>query len=1008
MQRNRILAWLCLIFLTCAGKVFAGQPAICRYLTVSETQAAFTCGDQLWIMARKDGTARALPAAQTAIENPQFSPDGRFIAYSGTANDNTDVYVIPVAGGAARRLTWHPGSDRFRSWNGHKIIYSSGKAAAPARYTELYEIDVLSGSERKLPFTGAYGQVSPDSSWTAVVSAEDIMETGAFRQYRGGNNCRISLKNNRTGEIRDIPNQGWNDLNPVWTGKKLYLISDRDGVRNVYGYDLKTGRTDRLTSFGDFDVHGLSARAGTLAFEQGGQLFLLDLLKGRTECVRPQLPRDVLFPGLKAYTLSGGREVRSVVISPDGGQLAVDNHGDILVGRTTAAGEWRNLTSSGGVHEQQPAWGPGGRLAYLSDATGEYELIVQHHPVSRAQKISLGKGWFSELRWSPDGKKIALADHRGSLLVVDIATGKAVVAARDSFSVRNEHNFNCRWSPDGLFLVYQLRGRNQLNQLLVLNTVSGKTDTLTDGMTDTGFPVFDAAGAKLYFGACKENSLAMGVLDMSAFGRNRNWDIDVLDFPVNEKRLTLRKVYSGILNLRQLEVTEEGNLLFVADKDVPCLMAGDTKTGKMTVVRQRVTEFQLAAIGHQVLCQSYGDYWLVRTGEPYAASKIELSALSLHIDPRAEWRNAFAETLRLIRDFFQGSCIPDVAALEQKYMPWPDRLTCREDFKYLLRQLLGELHSSHVYFSSAEVPPEKDESIGLLGGDWETMQGHYRLKRMYHGDSWGSTPQNPLDAAGVQERDYLITVNGEPVLPGMPIESYFRGLADKPVQLGFSKLPSGMAEQVFIVTPLGDDTDLRRWEWVARNWRLVDSLSKGRAGYLYLPDTHRGAYQVLNRDYASQAAKEYLLIDARFNAGGYFPDYLVDLLGRRPLLRFLRNDAAPLAEPLMTAPGKMLLLVNQRTVSGGELLAAEFRQRGLGLLAGTRTAGLGNPYTGDHLLIDGTTLVLPTLVSVDLQGRTLFENKGLNPDVTVPGNPDDPAGEVQLRRTLNFLLTHQH
>lgn len=979
-----------------------------RYMDVNRTHVVFTCGDQLWIMNRSDGVARVVKTDQTVIENPLFSPDGSSIAYSAVLNGNTDVYVVSITGGVSRRLTWHPGRDRLRSWNGTRIIYSSAKAAAPARYTELYEIDPTSGRERKLPCTGSYCQVAPDSTYTAIVGAEDIMETGAFRVYRGGNLCRIQLKNNTTGDIQDLPNGGWNDLSPVWVNGTLYYISDQDRIRNLYSYDLPTGRISQLTAFDDYDIHSLSTDGRSIAFEKGGQLFLLDLRTRLLQSVLPQLPAGYIFPGQQAYTLSDKRQIRSVCISPDGTRLAVDYRGDILEAELSKTPVFRNITASAGVHEQQPAWSTDGRLAYLSDASGEYNLIIQGKKAGDCQKIGLGESYFSELQWSPDGQKIALCDHRRRLLIVDIPSGKSCVVAVDSVSVLNENQFNCQWSADSKLLAYQERCPNQLIRLVVYNTASSQTAILTDGTVDTRFPVFSPDGKRLYFGVCRDNSLALSELDVSAFGRDRLWDIYQITFSADNKPVRPRKVTSNLLDLHNLAVTAEDRLFFIVNKDGrPCLMACEAGTGVISVIRSNVNDFQ--TVTGQLLCRQGNDFSLLETMPPHRAQEIRIPSLSVMVDPTAEWRNEFNETLRLIRDFFRGSRHPDVNALKQRYEPWLAMLTCREDFKYLLRQMLGELQSSHVFFSSSKEPAQVDEAIGLLGADWEIDQGHYRLNRIYHGDVWGATSSNPLDrdSVHVSEGDYLVSIDGKPVPAGAPFEALLQGAAGKRVMLGFSHQLSAVEERLYPVLPLDNDEDLRRWQWVSGNRFFVDSMSKGRAGYIYLSDTHRSGYQAFNRDFASQANKAFLIVDARFNAGGYFPDYFVEMLARRPLLQFLRNNASPLQEPLMTAAPKIMLLINQRTASGGELLAAEFRQRGLGLIAGTRTAGLSNPYTCDHQLLDGTTVVLPTLELTDLKYHLILENQGLVPDIIVPGNTEEPAGRTQLLRSLAHLLSNQ-
>lgn len=984
---------------------YCQQPVMYRYIDVSGNRVSFTCGGRLWIMDRATRQTQALDIDQMDIQHPLFSPDGKSIAYSAVVQGNTDVYVLSLSGGPPRRLTWHPGKDMLRSWSGNRIVYSSAKASAPARFTGLYEIDLTNGGERRLPFIGSYCQIAPDSSYAALVESEDIMETVAFKAYRGGNTCRIQLKNNKTGTIQAIPNSGWNDLSPVWVDRNLYFISDRGGIRNIYKYDQKTANVSQLTAFSDYDVHSLSTDGQWLAFEKGGRLFLLEPGTRQLQCVLPILPEGDIFPGKRPYTVSGTREIRSVSITADGSKLALDYRGDILETDCLRPLTFKNITQTATAHEQEPAWSQDGRLAYLSDAGGEYQLVVQKVAQSSDfQSINLGeKGYFSELRWSPDGQKIALCDQRRRLLMVDINKLKIHEVARDSFSVFNENQFNCHWSPDSRLMVYQMRCKDQLNRLVIFNTVSKRSDTLTKGVIDARFPVFRPDGKALYFAACKDNDLPLGQLDMSAFDRDRHWDIYRIDLPEEGKSTRPYKIYGDVVNLSKLEVTADDHLFFITVKDGSnCLMTCDPKTGNTTLVRPHTNDFQLASRGNKIFCINGKSFCLLNASAPYRTEEIDLSALSITVIPASEWSNAFYEALRLVRDFYRGSPAPDLTILRNRYEPLLPLLSCQEDFKYLLRQMLGELKSSHVFFFSPPRSGQTDEAIGLLAADWKVVQDHYRLNNIYHGDIWGATVQNPLDRDSIRVKagDYLVSVGGKPVSAAVPPEALLKGTAGKRVTLGFNSRPVVEGQRLFTVMPVNDDSDLRRWQWVMRNRFLVDSVSKGRVGYIYLSDTHRSGYRAFKRDFAYEAVKEFLIIDARFNAGGYFPDYMIDMLGRRPLVQFHRNHASSIKEPLLSSTAGMMLLVNHRTISGGEILAAEFRQRGLGLIAGVRTAGLANPYAFDHLLLDGTTLVLPTLELADLHRKSIIENKGLDPDVILPGDPEDPAAELQLLQAV--------
>lgn len=998
------LRLLILYFLFGFSFFYGHQKVLYRFIDASSTHWLFTSGRSIGIIDKKTKATKILINDQMELQNPLFSPDGKMIAYSKTANGNTDVYIIDLEGGRLRRLTHHPGKDMVRSWNGKRVIYSSFKESAPSRYSMLYEIDPENGHEKRLPFNGSYCRFSEDSILTAIVEQEDIMETVAFKNYRGGNVCKIKFRNNKTGEIQVLQNSGGNDFNPVWLHRIVYFISDRSNIkRNIYEYNFKTHQVSQITFFKDFDIHSLSTDHEGLVFEKGGRIFSFDPLQKILREIIPQLPENYDFKYRKIYTSSGNDQVRSISISPNGDEFALDFRGDILK-MNGQGNKFKNITHSTDVHEREPIWSNDGRLAFFSDEGGEYVLHIKEIDAKKSPKVvKLGKGFFYEPVWSPDGEKIAFCDDHRRLRIVNIRTSEIDDVASDSCSFINEYQIKYSWSPDSKLLTYHLRSKDLLNHILIFNTETKKNIEISKGFIDAKFPVFGSDGQTIYFAGCLDYGLSLGDSDMSSFEQDTYWNIYSINLAdAVHKPL---KIFSGAKNLKLMKKGQNGELFFIAvaqNKNV--LMRLNPVQGNSSVLLENVDDFQINVAGNKILYRSADQYFCVDVNHfetPYA---LDLSGIQIKVDPVLEWRNIFNETLRMVRDFYKGYKKANVIELRKKYEPLLPLLTCKEDLKFVLREMLGELESSHVFFFSQDHNEQESGSLGLLGVDWERNQNRYRIKKIYHADSWGEEKQNPLDHFDIKEGQYLISVDGCLIDTSHTIDELFKTSAGKTISLGFNAQPDSKGMTEYPIQFLSDDSELRRFNWIEHNRYLVDSISNGRAGYIYLPNTHWTGYKSFKRYFFSQTDKDILIVDARFNGGGFFPDYMIDMLGKKSLMKFYRNDAMDLKEPFLGNHSSIALLVNSRTVSGGELLAFQFRQRKLGKIIGMKTVGLGNPYTSDHILLDGTTLVVPTLESTDLKGNRIIENTGLDPDIIIENEIDDPYYQKQLIQSVQQMI----
>jgi tricorn protease len=325
--------------------------------------------------------------------------------------------------------------------------------------------------------------------------------------------------------------------------------------------------------------------------------------------------------------------------------------------------------------------------------------------------------------------------------------------------------------------------------------------------------------------------------------------------------------------------------------------------------------------------------------------------------------------------------------------------------------MLAHISVSHLGLDGGDeaidVPPQKP--VGLLGADFELVNGRYRIARIYEGDNSHPLLTSPLCQPGVDARvnDYLLEVDGKPIDGSKNLYAFFEGLGRKPVEIKLGPHPDGTDSHTAVVRLLPGENTLRRYAWSQGNRRRVEELSHGRLGYIYLPDTGIRGFERFVQQFYAQVDKGGLVIDERFNSGGAPADYFVETLARRPLSGYAFRDGADLPFPLGVSIGPRVMIINHAAGSGGDTLPWMFRRAGLGPLVGTRTMGGGiGGFVDIPELIDGGRISIPNRGFYNPDGGWDIENFGVAPDHEVEILPRDwRAGrDAQLEKAVELAL----
>ena len=494
-----------------ADQVPAGPTRLLRFADISKDKVVFAYAGDLWIASREGGAARRLTSHPGDELYPKFSPDGKWIAFTGEYDGNPDVYVIPSEGGEPKRLTFHPSNDIVLGWtpDGKNILFRSDRfSTSLGRNTRLFLISPQGGTPHPLPIPrGDLTSFSPDG--TKIAYLETSQEFRTWKRYRGGWSLQIAIYDLKKNTYEELPKSAGMEMFPMWHGNSIYFISDRDGVMNLYSYDLASKQTKKLTDYQEFDVKWPSLGPDAIVYENGGLLYEYNLESGKTR----NLSITVRAEDVEARPefKSVAQDIGSAAISPSGARAVVEARGNIF---TVPAehGSVRTLTTEhSSIHELSPAWSPDGKwIAYLSDKSGEYEIYTRPQMGGEETRItSDGKIYRYAVAWSPDSKKLAYWDKSNQLWYVSIDDKKPVLVDTSDYGLIADAS----WSPDSLWLAYSRTHRRGANDVFLYSLATKKITEVSAGFYNDNNPVFDANGKYLYFTSTRYFYPSIGQLD---------------------------------------------------------------------------------------------------------------------------------------------------------------------------------------------------------------------------------------------------------------------------------------------------------------------------------------------------------------------------------------------------------------------------------------------------------------------------------------------------------------
>lgn len=497
-----------------AASAEAGDTRLLRFPATNGTEIVFSYAGQLYSVPAGGGLARRLTDGPGYAIFPRFSPDGGTLAFTAQYDGNTEVYHMPAAGGTPKRLTFSATLSRadladrmgpnnvVMGWRNTapEIVFRSRARSFNPFIGELLTVGLGAELPTPLPVPrGGFVSFSPDDS--RIAYNRIFREFRTWKNYRGGMADDIWIYDLKSGALENITKNDAQDIFPMWApNNRVYFVSERTGRGNLFVYDLASKTTRQLTQFTEFDVKFPSLGPDAIVFEQAGQVWRLDLKSERSAAVPIRVQED--FVTRRPSLQSVARWVQGVELAPDGQRATVVARGDVF---TVPAknGPTRNLTQTPGVHERGATWSPDGRwVAYLSDASGEFELHVQAQDgrTPATKLTSDADTYYFPPRWSPDSKRLAWADRLSRLRVIDVDSRQVTsVATNPSGLIRD-----FAWSPDSQWITWTREHLQTPSQVMVTQVATGNTLAVTDGWYDANSPRFSDDGKWLTFASARD------------------------------------------------------------------------------------------------------------------------------------------------------------------------------------------------------------------------------------------------------------------------------------------------------------------------------------------------------------------------------------------------------------------------------------------------------------------------------------------------------------------------
>jgi len=1074
------LKFLVIFVFTMSLNVFAQNPLINLPIVSPDGQnIAFNFQGDIWTSTIDGENLKRLTVHEAYDTNPMWSHDGASIAFESNRFGNSDIYVVSSQGGLPKRITFHSASDYLTDYtkNGTILFETRRDFAQVEREYEIHSVSDNGGTpSRLMSSVGFEAKLSPNGKFIAFVKGHCRI---ARESYTGAANRNIWLYNIDKDTYLQLTTFEGNDFYPQWSDDStIYFQSSRSGKYNIHKLQIdvsgaKTGQIESVTSFKDMGVFSfsLSANGKDLAIMQGDNLFVLNTASKTPKEVKLNIGSDYRFDPTEHKTFTN--RVDEIAMSPNGKLSALVIRGELFIRSTDKDNKKTVNVSKSSYRDRMPLWLNDSALVFVSDRDGQNDLYLLKsdddkepsvlnslkHKVIRLTETKENEQYPI---LSPDAKSIAYTRGRGELVVAKIDENGKLSNQNVLLNGWAEAD-GVSWSPDSNWLAYSLSDLD-FNDEVYIHKADNSQAPVNVSMHPKrdGGPIWSADGKKLVFSSNRNN----GDFDVWFIWLNKaDWEKTPQDWE-DEKYIDKKNVkkkddskdaendkkdnpdkdaieaitidFEDIYE-RQVQVTssvggefgeyisQDGKTIYYTtgngsrgDAEVDSdlyKISWDGKDNKaITKNNSRPSNITADKKGTKFL-MTKGSGSLSELNLSNDKSETLSFTAKMDVDYFEESNQIFEEAWKAINNGFYDPNFhgQDWNALKKKYKPLAMKASTRRDFQNIFNLMLGQVNASHMGFRVGDNREDlQRDRTGLLGVEIEpNSNGSLNVVAV--------VANMPADkkASRIEVGDIISAVNGVQLTKNTNFYSALEGTSNEKIYL---EVKRGSATIEVVIRPGSSNRSENYMAWVKERKRLTEGFSKGKLGYIHIQGMNWASFENFERELtAAGLGKQGLVIDVRFNGGGWTTDYLMAVLNvkqhaftiprgaskdlEKDKLKFANNYPFSERLPLASWTKPSIALCNSASYSNAEIFSHAYKAIGIGTLVGEPTFG-AVISTGGVRLIDGSFVRMPFRGWYVKESTVNMEFGPAVPDVLVSNNPDDKSNgqDTQLKTAVETLL----
>jgi len=1030
-------------------------------------QIAFSYAGDIWLISSDGGDARMLTSHNEYDDRPRFSPDGTKLAFMSKRTGNGDIYIMSLETEDVRRLTYHDGVEVLDCWSpdGEWIYFNSGMDGIGSA---AYKVRVDSGTPIRIagdPFESYYNlTISPDGKTLAFNNNGDAWWRHGPNPS-GASNIWLVSEPIGSKDYRKITDYSGRNLYPLWDtkGKGLYFVSDRDGNENIWYQDTKTGKAKQITHFKDGRAirASISGNGKWIVFERDFAIWKLNLISKEAMPIQIKVIADKKITAIYHRVFNG--EVQGFALSPDAKKALFINRGKIFITsaeKGTEKGRASFRLTNTQSRDGQISWSPDSKEAvYVSDRTGENQIYLYDFQEKKETKLTDSQVYTNMPKFSPDRKWIAYCHERDAIDLINVETKESKHFISGIFGWGFNAPSSYAWSPDSKWIAYVNRDDNYFENIYVQNIDETTPRQITFlSHIDVGDIFWSPDGKYIIFNTAQFRSeWQIARVDLQLIKPEfREDELDKLFEEEKKKENEDKKEEKKEDNPEEKKDSDKNNerkepepisiefkdirnrLHLLTSPQMNCHALSISPDSKMMVFYWPITgNYNLWSMCFdddrkddppKQLTYNNGEKWNVyfvpdskkiyyvdngkihqlkiaenggRDGDPKALD----TRAEVDVDIDAERLQMFNEAWCLIRDNFYDPELhgADWESVRDRLLPVIQGVQAQEDFHELLNLMVGELKASHL--GAGGGGGGMDDSYLGLDFDWKELEstGFFKVKSIL--------PYGPVALAKepVNVGDYILAIDDVDLNDTKDLFEVMKHKIRKRTSLTVNSQPDKEGSRIVIVQPIdhGTMSNLRYKNWVRENERYVHKKSNGRLGYVHISAMSYEAYMQLLVDLDTETHnKEGVVVDVRFNGGGFIATFILDVLRKRTYVRSVYRDK-PSTSATNLAGNRIfekptILVQNEHSGSNTEMFSEDYRRLGLGKVIGTPTAG-AVIWTSNVNLLDGTWFRVPFIKVANVEGENL-ELASRTVDVYVERPLGEDEKDSQLDTAIECLL----